>query len=43
MITTLRRFRLALSNLVSEDRPDFKRLDASPVVYDDGSWLDSRR
>jgi hypothetical protein len=43
MISTLRRFRFALSSLVSEDRPGFKRLDVSPVVYDDGSWLETRR
>ena len=43
MTNTLRRVRAALSGLVAEDRPGFKRLDASPVRYDDGSWLESRR
>ena len=42
-MTTLRRIRLALSDLVPEGRPEFKRLDASPVRYDDGAWLQSRR
>jgi hypothetical protein len=37
-----RRFRRALADLVAEDRPGFKRVDASPVVYDDGSWLTPR-
>jgi hypothetical protein len=37
------RLRTALSALVAEDRADFKRLDASPVKYDDGSWLKPRR
>jgi hypothetical protein len=40
MTTTLRRFRTALSGLVAEDRPAFKRVDAvSRARYDDGSWL----
>jgi hypothetical protein len=43
MTDTLRRLRLALSGLVAEDRPSFKRLDVSPVRYDDGSWLEPRR
>ena len=43
MTSTLRRIRVALSDLVAEDRPEFKRLDASPVRYDDGAWLQSRR
>jgi hypothetical protein len=34
-----RKIRLALSDLVAEDRPDFKRVDASPALYDDGRWL----
>jgi hypothetical protein len=36
---TLARIRRALSNLVAEDRPGFKRLDASAARYDDGAWL----
>jgi hypothetical protein len=39
MNRTFRRVRVALSGLVAEDRPAFKRLDASPARYDDGSWL----
>jgi hypothetical protein len=38
-MTTLRRLRLTLSGLAPEDRPGFKRVDASPARYDDGSWL----
>jgi hypothetical protein len=38
-MTRLRRIRLALSDLVAEDRPDFKRVDASPALSDDGHWL----
>ena len=39
MTTMLRRLRTAVVLLGAEDRPDFKRIDASPAVYDDGSWL----
>jgi hypothetical protein len=39
----INRLRAALSNLVAEDRPGFKRVDASPARYDDGSWLTPRR
>ena len=35
----LRRLRGAVAGLVAEDRPDFKRIDASPVIFDDGSWV----
>ncbi len=35
----LRRLRRALTDLVVEDGAAFKRIDASPVVFDDGSWL----
>jgi hypothetical protein len=38
----LRHLRLALSDLIAEDRPDFKRIDESPAQYDDGSWLEPR-
>jgi hypothetical protein len=38
----LNRIRSALSNLVAEDRPGFKRIDASSARYDDGSWLPRR-
>jgi hypothetical protein len=36
---SLRRIRLTLSELVADDRDGFKRVDASPALYDDGSWL----
>jgi hypothetical protein len=36
------RFRRAVSALAAEDRPGFKRVDASPARYDDGSWLERR-
>jgi hypothetical protein len=39
MTSTLRTIRRVLSDLVAEDRPGFKRLDASPARPDDGSWL----
>ena len=39
MTTTFRRARGALAALVAEDRREFKRIDASPARYDDGSWL----
>jgi hypothetical protein len=42
MPETLRRVRLALAGLVAEDRPGFKRLDASPARPDDGAWLKPR-
>jgi hypothetical protein len=40
---TINRIRRAASTLVAEDRPGFKRLDASSARYDDGSWLEARR
>lgn len=39
MTNVLRRIRNAVSLLGAEDRPEFKRVDASPALYDDGSWL----
>jgi hypothetical protein len=36
-LTSLRR---AVASLAVEDRPNFKRIDASRAVYDDGSWLE---
>jgi hypothetical protein len=39
MTNTLRRLSRTLSGLVAEDRPGFKRVDASPARPDDGSWL----
>jgi hypothetical protein len=38
-MSKLHRLRRAVSVLVVDDRPDFKRVDASPVAYDDGAWL----
>ena len=43
MTNTMRRLRSILSDLVVDDRPSFKRIDASSARYDDGSWLDARR
>jgi hypothetical protein len=42
MTEMLRRFRRAVASLGAEDRPEFKRVDASPARYDDGSWLTPR-
>jgi hypothetical protein len=39
MTSTLLRLRRAVSDLAVDDRPAFKRVDASPVSYDDGAWL----
>ena len=39
MNRTLSRLRRTAGNLVPEGRPGFKRIDASPARYDDGSWL----
>ena len=39
MSTALRKLRAALSGLIAEDRPGFKRVDVSPARYDDGAWL----
>jgi hypothetical protein len=40
MSNVLTRLRRAVSTLAVEDRPNFKRVDASRAVYDDGSWLE---
>jgi hypothetical protein len=42
MTRKLHSIRRVLSDLVAEDRAGFKRVDASPARYDDGSWLKSR-
>jgi len=42
MPNIMRRVSSAVSGLVAEDRPAFKRVDASPARYDDGSWLKPR-
>jgi hypothetical protein len=39
MTNMLRRLHRAVTLLGAEDRPEFKRIDASPALYDDGSWL----
>jgi hypothetical protein len=39
MTNVLRTLRTAFSGLGAETRPNFKRVDASPALYDDGSWL----
>jgi hypothetical protein len=43
MTNHLRRIRNVVAGLVAEDRSGFKRIDASPARYDDGSWLTPRR
>jgi hypothetical protein len=43
MSELLRRIRHAVSSIAAEDRPGFKRIDASPALYDDGAWLKPRR
>jgi hypothetical protein len=43
MTDMLRRLRRAVAGLAAEDRPEFKRIDASPAKWDDGSWLTPRR
>ena len=40
MTNALNRLRRAVATLAVEDRPSFKRVDASPSRYDDGSWLE---
>ena len=40
MSNALTRLRRAVASLAVEDRPNFKRVDASRAVYDDGSWLE---
>ena len=42
MTHVFRRLRTTLSDLVAEDRPAFKRVDASAARYDDGAWLEPR-
>ena len=42
MLSTLRRFRRAVSGLAPEDRPEFKHVDVSPARHDDGAWLELR-
>ena len=42
MTEMLRRIRRVVTDLGTDSRPNFKRIDASPAVYDDGSWLKPR-
>ena len=42
MSELLRRIGHAVAGLAAEDRPAFKRIDASPVVFDHGDWLAPR-
>ena len=42
MTKMLRRLRRAVADLGAEDRPCFKRVDASAALYHDGSWLKPR-
>lgn len=42
MSNTLRTIGRAVSGLIAEDRPAFKRIDPSSARYDDGSWLKPR-
>ena len=42
MTRKLHSLRRVLSDLVAEDRAGFKRVDASPARFDDGSWLTRR-
>jgi hypothetical protein len=42
MTNALLRIRRAVRDLAPEGRPAFKRIDASPARYDDGSWLELR-
>ena len=39
MTNALRRLRSAVTLFGTDSRPEFKRVDASPALYDDGSWL----
>lgn len=39
MTQMLRRLRRAVTSVSFEDRPEFKRIDASPARYDNGAWL----
>ncbi len=40
MTNVLTRLRRAVATLAAEDRPGFKRVDASRALYDDGRWLE---
>jgi len=42
MAHSLRRIARTFANLAAEDRPGFKRIDASPALPDDGAWLTPR-
>ena len=42
MTSRLRHIRRVVASLAAEDRSAFKRIDASPALYDDGAWLRPR-
>ena len=42
MSNLLRRLHRTVTSLAAEDRPGFKRVDASPALHDDGAWLRPR-
>lgn len=42
MTSRLHHIRRVVETLVAEDRPGFKRIDASSARYDDGAWLKPR-
>jgi hypothetical protein len=42
MTDMLRRLRRAVASAPADTRQGFKRIDASPARYDDGSWLKPR-
>ena len=39
MTSKLSRLRRIITSLPADSRPEFKRIDASSVRYDDGAWL----
>ena len=39
MTSTLRRLTRAVAGAVTDTRPEFLRVDASPALYDNGEWL----
>jgi hypothetical protein len=42
MPSRLHHIRRVIASLAAEDRPAFKRIDASSALYDDGAWLTPR-
>jgi hypothetical protein len=39
MTSTLRRLTRAVAGTAYDTRPEFRRIDASPALYDNGAWL----